>query len=212
MRHDGRANPNQLLMTRAHAARDCGAARAARRRPPRAVRRERRRRPVRRPAAHALRPVRAPRGESSRSRWRPVSSRPRSAVSRRRPGAEDDELDRLIDDFVVAARLARGPASVRRRQAVSRLPGSRVAGRAHATRALRRLAGESDALPAIGHRGDSRHGAGSGDCGAPLRVRHGALPQGARRGRARAVSGAGRRLFLVGTIATRPRARRKRAP
>ena len=77
VRHDGRANPNQLLMSERHRARARLAPRRARHRASRALRLERRRRPLSRPPAHALGPLLAPeRLEPSRAarRARPIPS------------------------------------------------------------------------------------------------------------------------------------------
>ena len=128
---DGRANPNQLLLPPENERRPPRAPRHAARRPPRALRL--RRRPARRPAAHPLRPLlpaQPPRASSNRAS--PTTIRCSTRKFDIAPHDDsvvltDDELQRLIDDYVAAARLAqRRRLPVRRRQSLPRLPRPRV--------------------------------------------------------------------------------------
>ena len=139
VRHDGRANPNQLAL---------GAAR--------------RRRPRRRCATHlveehAARDRRGPMawsiglqlthsGRYARpnpgGRWEPIAAYAHPLLDRRFPAGTpvrtftDDELDALVGDFVRAAVAgARRRLRLRRRQALPRLPGARAAQRAGSRRA-----------------------------------------------------------------------------
>ena len=111
VRHDGRANPNQLLLTPSNASRD--GRRCARSWSPRIangsapnadgdlfVGLQLTHSGRFRPNAH----------DQRRAARRVRASAPRSAVPVRRAGAVDDELDRLVEDFVAAARLAATPA------------------------------------------------------------------------------------------------------
>ena len=85
VRHDGRANPNQLLMTPATQPAIAALREDAGRRASRALRRERRRRSLRRPAADALGPLRAAgRLRSARAAGGVRESRARSPLSGRR--------------------------------------------------------------------------------------------------------------------------------
>ncbi len=132
VRHDGRANPNQLLMSERNEPALASLRDDARRRAPRALRRERRQRPVSRPAAHALGPLLAPeRLEPPRAARRARQPGPRQALPRRRH-ADDRRGDRSP-----GRRLRRGRASrlrdrlpVRRHQALPRLLRPRAAERA----------------------------------------------------------------------------------
>ena len=109
VRHDGRANPNQLLMTPRTQPAHRGAARRAGRRASRALRRERRRAIsfVGLQLTHSGRYARP----DVYDRPAPLAACAHPVLDRRFPNGvrvlEDDELERLVDDFVAAARLAR---------------------------------------------------------------------------------------------------------
>ena len=101
----------------------------------------------------------------------------------------DDEIKRLIEDYVIAAKRAQAVRlRLRRHQALPRLSRPRVPERHHAARPLRRQPGESHALPARDRRGHPRRGARAAHRRAPQRLRHRAVQarSGAlRAGRAR---------------------------
>ena len=141
VRHDGRANPNQLLMTPANQP-----AIAALRDELVAAHRERFGANadadlfVGLQLTHSGRYARPERLRSAGAAGRLSPPGARSPLPSRRPRAvEDAELDRLVDDFV-AARASRRAMRlpVRRRQGVPWLSRSRAAGRPGARGALRR--------------------------------------------------------------------------
>jgi NADPH2 dehydrogenase len=109
VRHDGRANPNQLLITA-----QTQPALAALREELLASHRERFGRDADRDLYVGLQLTHS--GRYARpnvyDRPEPLAGAPHPVLDRRFPGSvrflKDDELDRLVDDFVVAARLAQG--------------------------------------------------------------------------------------------------------
>ena len=180
VRHDGRANPNQLLLTPKTQQGDRRAARRADRRAPRAVRRERRRRPLRRAAADALGPL----VEAERLRSRRADRRVPNPVLDRRVPAGVRVFDGRRARRARRRLRRRGAAgvrrrvSVRRRQGLPRLSRPRAARRARARRAATAASLENRMrFMRTRHRGDPRRGAGPLDRRAAVGVRHGAVPE-----------------------------------
>ena len=104
-------------------------------------------------------------------------------LDRRFPGGvrvlTDEDLDRLAEDYVRAAVLAqRAGLPVRGREALPRLPGPRAARGPRPARPLRRQPREPHALPAHHRRGHPRRGPGPAHRGALLGLRHRALAEG----------------------------------
>ena len=93
----------------------------------------------------------------------------------------DDELDRLVGDFLVAARRAQaaGFAFVDIKHCHGYLGHELLSG-VDAARQVRRVARRPHALSARGRRRHPRRGAGTWHRRPPVGVRHGALPQGRR--------------------------------
>ena len=127
------------------------------RRPPRSVRHARR--PARRPATHPLRPL-LQAGRSS-PRWRRGSPTIIRCSSQSSASIRDDDsivwtdadLERLIDDYVAAARpRARRRLSVRRREGLPRLLAARVSQRPPPPRQVRRRPRRPLARAAHDHR------------------------------------------------------------
>ena len=189
VQHDGRANPNQLVLDAADAA---GDRRPARRRwSPRTARRfgaERRRRSLRRPAAHALRPLRQAVDQlDGRSRSPPTRIR---ILDRRFPAGvrmlTDDDLDRLVERFIATAKLAwdAGFAFVDVKHCHGYLGHELLSARQRPGR-YGGLAREPHALPPLDRRGHPRHGSRPAHRRPAVGVRHGAV-QEERVGRRRA--------------------------
>ena len=215
VRHDGRANPNQLMMTRGQpgrASRSC-----ARRSSPRTARRwatttdwssacsSRTRAASASPTARrgwSRSSCTGIRSSTASSRWRPIIRCSPTATSAQ-----------LIDDYVIAAKRALGlRLPVRRPQALPRLPRPRVPVGQDARGRLRRLAREPHALPARTGGGHPRRGAGTGN----RRARVGAGPR-AVQARSRAVgtrfarSRRAGRLHAMPALSLRLRHRRERS-
>ena len=185
VRHDGRANPNQLLMTPATQPAIAALRERADRRAPRALRRERRRRSLRRPSAHALGPLRAADRLRSAGAARRRVRHP--VLDRRFPNGvrvlTDDELDAAGGRFrrrgaPRARRRVPRSSTSRRATAISVTSCSAPATRSgryggpleNRTRFMRRVieAHPRGACPGCRHRRP------------PLGVRHGAVSQAAR--------------------------------
>ena len=141
VQHDGRANPNQLVLDARTQPAIAGAARDARRGAPRA-----RSAPtptaISSPACSSRTPAATPSRRSTR-RPEPLTAYAHPHLDRRFPAGvrmlTDDDLDRLVERFVVSgeARVGRG-LRVRGREALPRLPRARAAQRAAAAGTLRR--------------------------------------------------------------------------
>ena len=138
VRHDGRANPNQLVIAEPTLGRPRRAARAPRRRAPRARSAPTDDLVVGLQLTHSGRYARPDHGGPG-SRASPTATRSSTRASASPTTAAcftDDELDALVDDFV-ARRSARrsGRLRLRRHQALPRLPRARAAQRARTARA-----------------------------------------------------------------------------
>ena len=166
------------------------------------------RRSAGRAAAHAFRALLAPTrcgGPEPRIAYRHPVLDSRVGVTDDQAVFTDDEIDRLVDDFLVAARRRRsGRLRLCRHQALSRVSRPRAAERRHAPGQVRRLARGPHALSARGRGRHSRRGAGAGDRRAPVGLRHGAVP--ART----ATASANRRLPTRLSLRVRRHARRRR--
>ena len=89
-----------------------------------------------------------------------------------RPPISDDEIKRLIDDYIVAAQARRGlRVRFRRRQALPRLSRPRIPERRRPARPLRRQPGKPHAFHARNYRGHSRRSAAAEDRCPAFRVR-----------------------------------------
>ena len=185
---EGRANPRQLVIDPATAPalerllRDDAAG-------PRRGGRDRRR-PPGRTATDPFGPLLVPAADPGPARPAARSADDRRQGHRRRPPGRDtplltdDELDRLQDRYVEAAALAYPDRlRFRRHQAVPSLPAQRAAGRPIASRQVRRLAREPDAVHPRARGPNPVREPGRDRRDPPERLRRRPLPERARRTR-----------------------------
>ena len=109
------------------------------------------RRPRHRPPTHPLRPLLPPQRQTSPSRASPTAiqcSTKNSASTQTIPLLTDAEIEGIIEDYILAARIAARPRlRFRRRQALPRLPRPRNPQRPHPPRQIRRLIRKPHPLP-----------------------------------------------------------------
>ena len=178
VRPEGRANPNQLVLSAETARRHRPAARDAARRAPRAVSARTDDLLVGLQLTHSgrfCRPNRKDRLEPRIVYRHPILDR-KFGIPPDYPLLTDGEIRGIIADYVAAAAGPAAGVPVPGPEALPRLPGPRVPQRVHARRAVRRLVREPHPLPARDRRGHPRRGAGDAPRRPSQRLRPRAVP------------------------------------